>query len=134
MVTVLNSVGKRFFVFSKVSATSANPLPLRVLEPLKIRSSRLSERSVLILCSPITQRMASTIFDLPQPFGPTIPVIWLSRLMTVRSAKLLNPLISNDFSRTFLLFWRRENTATESNERICEYLKNGRGKHAINCG
>jgi hypothetical protein len=24
--------------------------------------------------SPITQRSASTVFDLPQPFGPTIPV------------------------------------------------------------
>ena len=26
-------------------------------------------------CSPKTQRTASEIFDLPQPFGPTIPVI-----------------------------------------------------------
>ena len=26
-------------------------------------------------CSPITQRMASTTFDLPHPFGPTTAVI-----------------------------------------------------------
>ena len=105
MVTILNSVGKRFLVFSKVNETSAKPEPFRVLEPLKIKSSRLSERRVLILCSPMTHRMASTIFDFPHPFGPTIPVIWLSRLMTVLSAKLLNPFISNDFSRTLLKFW-----------------------------
>ena len=75
MVTVVNSVGSRFLVFSKVSDTSAMPDAARVREPLKTRSSRLSERKDLILCSPITQRMASTILDLPQPLGPTIPVM-----------------------------------------------------------
>ena len=98
MVTVVNSVGSRLRVFSKVSDTSAMPDALRVREPLKIRSSRLSDRKALILCSPITQRIASTIFDLPQPFGPTIPVIGLSSIIWVLSAKDLNPFISNDFN------------------------------------
>jgi hypothetical protein len=31
-----------------------------------------------------------------------MPVIWLSRFITVLSAKDLNPLISNDFSLTLL--------------------------------
>ena len=93
-----NSVGSRLRVFSKVSDTSAMPDAVRVREPLNIRSSRLSERSAFILCSPITQRIASTIFDLPQPFGPTIPVIGLSSMIWVLSAKDLNPFISNDFN------------------------------------
>src|SRR5687768_17970482 len=71
MVMVLNSVGSRFFVFSKVRLTSASPLALRVLDPLKTRLSRFSERRWLIFCSPITQRIESTILLLPQPLGPT---------------------------------------------------------------
>lgn len=104
MVTVVNSVGKRLRVFSNVSDTSAIPLPERVREPLNMRSSRLSERRLFILCSPITQRIASTIFDLPQPFGPTMPVIGWSSSTWVLSAKDLNPLISNDFNRKALQF------------------------------
>lgn len=107
MVTVVNSVGSRLRVFSKVSETSAMPLPARVRDPLKIRSSRLSERRALILCSPITQRMASTMFDLPQPFGPTIPVIGWSSTTWVLSAKDLNPFISSDFKRKGQRFWGR---------------------------
>src|SRR5688572_10113963 len=44
--------------------------------------------------------MLSTILDLPQPFGPTIPVILSSKLTIVLSAKLLKPLISKLFSLT----------------------------------
>ena len=98
MVTVVNSVGSRLRVFSNVRDTSAIPDPVRVREPLNMRSSRLSDLKDLILCSPITQRMASTIFDLPQPFGPTMPVIGLSNMIWVLSAKDLNPFISNDFN------------------------------------
>src|SRR5690606_27293402 len=100
MVTVVNSVGSRFRLFSKVRETSAIPEGERVLDPLKIRSSRLSERRDFILCSPITHRMASTIFDFPHPLGPTMPVIGLSRIIWVLSAKDLKPLISNDLSLT----------------------------------
>src|SRR3954467_14408904 len=104
MVIVLNSVGRRFLVFSKVRLTSARPLALLVLEPLNTRLSRFSERRWEIFCSPITQRMESTILLLPQPLGPTIPVMFSSKLTRVLSAKLLKPLISRDFSRTLQLF------------------------------
>ena len=36
-------------------------------------SSIARPRRCFALCSPITQRMASTTFDLPQPLGPTTP-------------------------------------------------------------
>src|SRR5678810_755363 len=100
MVTVLNSVGNRLRVFSKVRFTSAKPLADRVLEPLNTRLSRFSLRRWLIFCSPITQRILSTILDLPHPLGPTIPVTLSSKLTIVLSAKLLNPLISRLFRRT----------------------------------
>ncbi len=38
-------------------------------------SSIARPRRCLADCSPITQRMASTMFDLPHPLGPTIDVI-----------------------------------------------------------
>jgi hypothetical protein len=98
MVTVVNSVGSRLRVFSKVSDTSAIPAAFREREPLNIRSSRLSDLSDFILCSPITQRIASTIFDLPQPLGPTIPVMGWSSSICVLSANDLKPFISNDFN------------------------------------
>lgn len=100
MVTVVNSVGNNCRLFSNVSDTSAIPEALRVREPLKMRSSKLSERKAFILCSPITHLIASTIFDLPQPLGPTIPVMGWSNNTVVLSAKDLNPFISNDFNFT----------------------------------
>src|SRR5688572_8504570 len=57
--------------------------------------SIFSERSALVFCSPSTHRMESTTFDFPHPLGPTIPVIPSSKLITILSAKLLNPLISS---------------------------------------
>src|SRR5688500_16642668 len=104
MVTVLNSVGNRFLVFSKVRLTSARPLALRVLEPLNTRLSRFSDRRWEIFCSPITQRMLSTMLLFPQPLGPTIPVMFSSKFTWVLSAKLLNPFISKDFNRNFQVF------------------------------
>ena len=46
----------------------------RAPEPEKITSSMPEARMALNELSPITQRSASTRFDLPQPFGPTTPV------------------------------------------------------------
>ena len=39
----------------------------------------------------MTQRMASEIFDLPEPFGPTMAVMSFSKLRRVLSAKDLKP-------------------------------------------
>src|SRR5262245_24350471 len=83
--------------------TSAMPRgPVSAL-PLQMTSSMASPRRCFALCSPMTQRIASTMFDLPQPFGPTIPVIPSGRSRTVRSMNDLNPLSSSRLTRiTFL--------------------------------
>jgi len=39
----------------------------------------------------MTQKRASTTLDFPHPFGPTIPVIPVSKWMVVLSLKDLNP-------------------------------------------
>jgi hypothetical protein len=59
---------------SKISSTVAVPTGLRVDEPEKITSAIDSPRSTLAELSPMTQRTASMMFDLPQPLGPTMPV------------------------------------------------------------
>ena len=45
----------------------------------------------------MTQRIASEMFDLPEPLGPTIAVISFSNVSRVFSAKDLKPWISNAF-------------------------------------
>src|SRR5271167_1327952 len=60
-------------------------------EPAKITSSMPEPRMFLYDLSPITQRRASTRFDLPQPFGPTTPVRPGSILNSALSQKLLKP-------------------------------------------
>src|SRR6478609_5317437 len=84
-------------VLSKVRVTSAKPFGPRDSEPLKITSSMALPRRCLALCSPRTQRMESTMFDLPQPLGPTMPTTSWSKWITVRSTKDLKPVISNFF-------------------------------------
>jgi hypothetical protein len=60
-----------------------------------MQSAIRSARSDLWLCSPNTQEMASTTFDLPQPFGPTMQVVPEPlKVTTVRSQNDLNPVIS----------------------------------------
>ena len=54
-------------------------------------SSILEPRSVLTLCSPRTQRIASVTLLLPLPFGPTIAVIPLSNSIRVYSGNDLKP-------------------------------------------
>src|SRR5688572_22880646 len=61
-------------LLSNDNSIMARPAGLRVLLPLKITSSIVSLRSCFMLDSPSTQRTASMMFDLPQPFGPTIDV------------------------------------------------------------
>ena len=71
--------------------TSAMFLDARPDVPAKITSSISPPRRLRALLSPIAQRNASTTLDLPQPFGPTMPVS-PGRISTfVGSAKLLNP-------------------------------------------
>ena len=81
----------------------AVPTGLRAAEPLKMTSAIESPRRCFAEISPMTQRTASMMFDLPQPFGPTTPVRLLGKLMLVGSMKDLKPasltLVSRMMSR-----------------------------------
>src|SRR5690349_12667533 len=75
-----------------VSVTSARPSGARPAVPAKMTSSILPPRSAFAPCSPSTQAMASTTFDLPEPFGPTTQVMPGSSRNVVAEAKDLKPL------------------------------------------
>jgi hypothetical protein len=64
----------------------------RLLVPEKMTSSMSAARIDLWEVSPMTQRSASTRFDLPQPFGPTTPVRPGSIRKSVGSTKDLKPI------------------------------------------
>src|SRR6185369_11877765 len=76
---------------SKISSTAAAPTGLRPPEPEKITSASESPRRRVGALSPITQRIASMMLDLPQPFGPTTPVMLVGRCNVVGSTKDLKP-------------------------------------------
>src|SRR4051794_27101481 len=65
----------------------------RTAVPAKITSSISPPRKERAELSPMAQRSASTTFDLPQPFGPTMPVRPGRISITAGSAKLLKPTI-----------------------------------------
>src|SRR6516165_5804906 len=87
----LNSAGALRALLSIWIATSAWLRLGRLPVPEKITSSMSAARSDLCDVSPITQRSASTRFDLPQPFGPTTPVRHGSMRKSVGSTKDLKP-------------------------------------------
>jgi len=87
----LKAAGARRSALSTVSVTSALFRAGRLPDPEKITSSMPEARMFLCELSPITQRRASTRFDLPQPFGPTTPVSPGSKSRSVGSTKDLNP-------------------------------------------
>src|SRR5271166_1421978 len=75
------------------------PVGLRSRVPAKITSCMLTPRSERADCSPSTHEMASEMFDLPQPFGPTIAAMPSPRnFNSVRSQNDLNPRICSFFS------------------------------------
>ena len=76
---------------SMVSCTSAWLREGRPPEPAKITSSMPPARIALAELAPITQRSASRRLDLPQPFGPTMPVSPGSMRNSVGSTKDLKP-------------------------------------------
>src|SRR5699024_71965 len=83
MVTSLYSVGNSPLLLTRVRETSAIPSAFLWAVPLKITFDMLVDRNRVGRCSPRTQRMASTILDFPQPLGPTIAVIPLSKETSV---------------------------------------------------
>src|SRR5690606_3722887 len=76
---------------SKTSSTVACDTGLREVEPEKMTSVSESPRRRLAELSPITQRTASMMLDLPHPLGPTTPVMLVGRCRTVGSTKDLKP-------------------------------------------
>ncbi len=87
----LNWAGALRSELSIAIATSAVLRGGRPVLPEKMTSSMSTARMDLCDVSPITQRSASTRFDLPQPFGPTTPVSPGSIRKSVGSTKDLKP-------------------------------------------
>ncbi len=94
-LTSISLMGTGIFaaLLSMTSFTSAIPRAGREGVPAKMTSAMWPPRSARAPCSPSTQLMASTRFDLPEPFAPTMTDTpgWNSR--TVLSANDLNPRI-----------------------------------------
>src|SRR6476469_4485233 len=93
-------MGSALSLLSMVRVTSARPSGGRPAVPAKMTSSILPPRSALAPCSPSTQAIASTTFDLPDPFGPTTAVIPGSSRSVVDDANDLKPFIVRDFRCT----------------------------------
>src|SRR4030095_4816121 len=85
-----------------VRETSAYPRALRSFVPLNITFSIVELRRTLAFCSPIAHLTASTILVFPQPLGPTIAVIPVSKSTVTLSAKDLNPNISSLLKYNYL--------------------------------
>src|SRR5690606_4081696 len=81
----------RWSLLSNTSSMLACPTGLRPPEPLKMTSVMFSPRRFLAELSPITQRTASMMLDLPQPLGPTTAHRLLGKLTVVGSTKDLKP-------------------------------------------
>jgi len=78
-------------LLSKLRVTLACAPARRFFEPAKMTSVIAWPRNCLAAVSPSTQRTASMMLDLPQPFGPMMPVSGASTGKVVLSAKDLNP-------------------------------------------
>src|SRR4029077_11033125 len=97
----LNMAGTLRSPLSSSTSTSATLRAGRPELPAKMTSSISPPRMRLAEVSPITQRSASTRFDLPQPLGPTMPVSPGSMTSSVGSTKDLKPV------RRSLLKWTK---------------------------
>jgi hypothetical protein len=100
----LKAAGALRSALSTAMATSAVLRAGRLPEPEKITSSMSAARMDLCEVSPMTQRSASTRFDLPQPLGPTTPVSPGSIRKSVGSTKDLKPISRNRVSFMLVLF------------------------------
>ena len=74
--------------------------------PEKITSSMPDARMFFDELSPMTQRSASTRLDLPQPFGPTMPVSPGSIRNSDGSTKVLKPAMRSLVSFMARPCWR----------------------------
>src|SRR3954470_5761482 len=100
IVTSVNSIGSMPDELSIVSDTSARPRAWRLAVPAKMTSSIFDDRTALGAWAPSTHATASTMLDLPLPFGPTTTVTPGSNSSVVVSANDLKPLSVSDFRNT----------------------------------
>src|SRR3989344_7850086 len=63
-------------LLKQIETEALEPLD-KFFDPLKIKSELDFPRMDFMDCSPKTYRIASTTFDLPEPFGPTTETIGL---------------------------------------------------------
>ena len=89
--TSSQSISKMRLVLSNVRVTSQKDIFLRFSVPENMTSIICVPRICFADCSPSTQRMASATLLLPQPLGPTMQVTPSERVISVGSAKDLNP-------------------------------------------
>src|SRR5690348_113626 len=101
----------RPWLLSKCNSTDARPIALRSPAPLKMTSCIDSPRSADAFDSPSTQRTASMTFDLPQPFGPTMPTSWPGVPIDVGSTNDLKPESLICVSRKGDFSWRCDESA-----------------------
>ena len=99
-LAISNCLDSNLFSKSFPSIFTNNPTSAifhegRLSVPLKIKSSISLPRSCLAETSPKPNLIASTIFDFPQPLGPTIPVSPFFISKSVGSTKDLKPLIES---------------------------------------
>src|SRR6266567_624826 len=98
--------GMRPAELSMTMLTSAIPRAWREGLPAKMTSAIWAPRSARGPCSPRTHAMASAMFDLPDPLGPTITLMPGVNSSVVRSAKDLKPRTVRD---------RRNTSASDAN-------------------
>src|SRR5690554_2178859 len=108
----------------------ACPTGFRALEPLKMTSVMDSPRRYLAELSPITQRTASMMFDLPQPLGPTTAVMLDGNGTVVGSTNDLKPASLMDLSLISGVLLR-ENAQNLCSLVFTEILDNPRQEHRI---
>src|SRR4030067_1556965 len=97
------SMGGMFLLFSMVKDTSDMPAGFWSILPLKITWSIRSPRKTVGLCSPNTQRIASTRLVLPQPVGPTMAETPALKTSLGFLGKDLKPMISSSDRYNFPL-------------------------------
>ena len=90
------SVGSAPSELSITTSTSAAPEPPTPWPPAKITSFIVWPRTASGLCSPSAQSTPSVMFDLPEPFGPTITDTPGPNSSFVREGKDLKPFMAID--------------------------------------
>src|SRR5436190_6744499 len=111
---------------SMTMATSAMPRAGRLGLPAKMTSAICAPRSALAPCSPSTQAMASAMFDLPEPLGPTMTLMPWVNSSVVLSAKDLKPRMASERRNTLSTDANAESEANpENRSRISAFASAG---------